>query len=45
MLVLEDVLEVDDVVGLGADGEEGDFVEHLHRAVHTAPHPEHVKVD
>ncbi len=33
MFVLEDVLEVDDPVGLGAGGEHGDLVEDLHGAV------------
>ena len=38
MFVLEDVLKVDDPVGLGAGGEHGDLVEDLHGAVHAAPH-------
>ena len=41
MLVLEDVLEMDDVAGLGADGQQRDLVEHLRGAVHPAAHPEH----
>ena len=36
MLVLEDVLQVDDLVGLVAHGEHGDLVEDLHGAVHAA---------
>ncbi len=37
MFVLENVLKVDDSVGLGASGEHGDLVEDLHGAVHAAP--------
>ena len=37
MFVLEDVLEVDDPVGLCTGGEHGDLVEDLHGAVHAAP--------
>ena len=33
MLVVEDVSEVDDLVGVVADGEHGDLVKDVHRAV------------
>ena len=33
MLVVEDVSEVDDLVGVVADGEHGDLVQDVHRAV------------
>ena len=39
LLVLEDVLQMDNLGGLGADGEECNLVEHLCCAVHSAPHP------
>jgi len=38
-VVLEDVLEMDDLGGLGADGEQSDLVQHLRGAVHTASNP------
>ena len=38
MLVLEDVLEVDNLVGLVAEVEHGDLVENLHRAVRLVAH-------
>ncbi len=40
-MVLEDVLEMDDLGGLGADGEQSDLVQHLRGAVHTASNPRH----
>ena len=33
VLVVEDVSEVDDLVGVVADGEHGDLVQDVHRAV------------
>jgi hypothetical protein len=41
LVVLEDVLEMDDLGGLGADGEQSDLVQHLRGAVHTASNPRH----
>ena len=40
MLVLEDVLEVDDLAGLGAYGEERDLVENLGGAVDATADPD-----
>jgi hypothetical protein len=37
VLVLINVFEVDDAVGLGAGRQHGDLVHDLHRAVHAAP--------
>ena len=36
MLVLEDLLQVDNLVGVVADGEHCDLVKDLHGAVHAA---------
>jgi hypothetical protein len=39
LVVLKDVLEMDDLGGLGADGEQSDLVQHLSGAVHSASNP------
>ena len=39
MFVLEDIFEVDNLVGVVADGEHRDLVEDLHGAVHAAAVP------
>ena len=39
MTVLKNFFQVDDLVGVVADGEHGDLVQNLHGAVHAAAEP------